>query len=108
MLKPIYGLKDAPRAWRTKLHQVLIQWLSCRQLYSGPELYCVHRDDDVKGGNVHERAQQHNEKQREIGNVRNTKTQAHLAGGSQCLSSVHVDDIRARRVRRRRGHCSST
>ena len=29
MLKPIYGLKDAPRAWRNKLHQVLVQWLSC-------------------------------------------------------------------------------
>ena len=23
MLEPIYGLKDAPRAWRKKLHQVL-------------------------------------------------------------------------------------
>ena len=34
MLKPIYGLKDAPRAWRKKLHQVLVQWLSCRQLYT--------------------------------------------------------------------------
>ena len=31
MLTPIYGLKDAPRAWRTKLHQVFVQWLSCRQ-----------------------------------------------------------------------------
>lgn len=30
LLKPNYGLKDAPRAWRKKLHQVLIQWVSCR------------------------------------------------------------------------------
>ncbi len=26
MIKPIYGLKDAPRAWRRKLHQVLTDW----------------------------------------------------------------------------------
>ena len=30
MLKPIYGLKDAPGAWRKTLHQVLVQWMSCR------------------------------------------------------------------------------
>ena len=42
MIKPIYGLKDAPRAWRKKFHEVLKQWMSCRQLYSEPELYCVH------------------------------------------------------------------
>ena len=42
MIKPIYGLKDAPRAWRKKLHQVLIGQLSCRQLYAEPELYCAH------------------------------------------------------------------
>ena len=34
MLKPIYTLKDVPRAWREKLHQVLIQWMSCRQFCS--------------------------------------------------------------------------
>ena len=30
MLKLIYGLKDAPRAWRKKLHEVLTGWMSCR------------------------------------------------------------------------------
>ena len=66
-LKPIYGLKDAPRAWRKKLHEVLIGWLSCRQLYSEPELYCLHRQDDACGGNVIERAKEHNEEQQETG-----------------------------------------
>ena len=42
MIKPVYGLKDAPRAWRKKLHQVLIAWMSCRQLDAEPELHCVH------------------------------------------------------------------
>ena len=37
MTKPIYGLKDAPRAWRKKLHQVVIQWLSRRQFYFAPK-----------------------------------------------------------------------
>ena len=67
MLKPICGLNDAPRAWREKLHEVLIGWVSCRQLYSDPELYCVHRRDDVGGGNVLERARQHTEEQQETG-----------------------------------------
>ena len=43
ILKPIDGLNDAPRAWRTTLHRVLKDWPSCRQLYSGRELYCVHK-----------------------------------------------------------------
>ena len=45
MIKPIYGLKDAPRAWRKKLHQVLIGWLQTRQLYAEPELYCTHASE---------------------------------------------------------------
>ena len=40
MLKHIYGLDGAPRAWRKKVHQALIQWMPCRQLHSEPELYC--------------------------------------------------------------------
>ena len=50
MLAPIYGLKDAPRAWRTKLHEALTAWMSCRQLYSELELYCVHRSDGDRQG----------------------------------------------------------
>merc|ERR1712023_412962 len=42
MIKPIYGLKDAPRAWRKKLHEVFIGWMQTRQLYAEPELYCTH------------------------------------------------------------------
>ena len=42
MLKPMYGLKDAPRAWRKTLHQVFVQWRSCRQFYIDPEFYCFH------------------------------------------------------------------
>ena len=38
MLKPIYGQKAFPRAWRKKLHQVLVGWLQCRQLYAEPGL----------------------------------------------------------------------
>ena len=42
MIKPIYGLKDAPRAWRKKLHQVLVSW-SMGQLRAEGELYAKHR-----------------------------------------------------------------
>ena len=38
MTKPIYGLKDAPRAWRQKLHQVLMAWEGAQQLYAEPVL----------------------------------------------------------------------
>ena len=41
MLKPIYGLKDAPRAWRHKLHHVLVDW-GMNQLKVEAELYVSH------------------------------------------------------------------
>lgn len=93
MLKPIYGLKDAPRAWRKKLHGVLIGWLSCRQLYSEPELYCVHRTDGTCGDNSPKRAQQHNEEQQETGKMQ-VAAQEYTRGNLQCLLSVHVDDTK--------------
>ena len=93
MLKPIYGLKDAPRAWRTKLHEVLTGWLSCRQLYSEIELYCVHRSDGARGGDILVRARQHNEEQQETGK-RQVVAQEYKQDSFQCLLSVHVDDIK--------------
>ncbi len=41
MVKPIYGLKDAPRAWRQKLHLLLVEW-GLRRLYADAELYVCH------------------------------------------------------------------
>ena len=41
MLKAIYGLKDAPRAWRKRLHEVLCGFNS-RQLQAEPEIYVKH------------------------------------------------------------------
>ena len=38
MTKAIYGLKDAPRAWRKRLHQILVE-AGMRQLKSEMELY---------------------------------------------------------------------
>ena len=40
MLKPVYGLKGAFRAWRKALHQALAQWMSCRQFHAGPKFDC--------------------------------------------------------------------
>ena len=46
MIKPIYGLKDAPRAWRKKLHIVLSSWgtsgETMRQLHAEAEIYTLH------------------------------------------------------------------
>lgn len=65
MLKVIYGLKDAPRAWRKKLHQAFIQWMSCRQLYSEPELYCVHTSNHTEEVDTISGAVEHNDEQAE-------------------------------------------
>ena len=52
MLKPIDGLKDARRAWRTKFHQVLQGWQRCQHLYAEFESYCVHTCQQVKTKDV--------------------------------------------------------
>ena len=44
MLKPIYGLKDAPRAWRRKLDQVLRSF-GAVPLYADNQVYVRHRRD---------------------------------------------------------------
>ena len=41
ILIPIYGLKDAPRAWRKCLHGVLTEF-GLRSLLAEPELYVMH------------------------------------------------------------------
>ena len=41
MSKAMYGLKDAPRAWRKRLHQVLTEF-GYQQLRAEPELYVLH------------------------------------------------------------------
>ena len=48
MLKAIYGLKDAPRAWRRPLHAALLQ-LNGRQMKSENALYMWH---DPKTGEL--------------------------------------------------------
>ena len=94
MLKTTHGLKDAPRAWRKHLHQVLIRCMSRRPFHSELDFYCVHRKDEVEQQNIYKRAQEHHEEQLEKGNFRNTMPQAYVPGNRQCLSSVHVDDIK--------------
>ena len=41
MLKAIYGLKDAPRAWRKRLHLALVKFGMC-SLLAEPEIYTLH------------------------------------------------------------------
>ena len=41
MVKAIYGLKDAPRAWRMRLHQILVE-AGLSQLRNEKELYVMH------------------------------------------------------------------
>ena len=43
MIKPIYGLKDAPRAWRKKLDTILVEF-GLVSLYAEPEIY-IHHDE---------------------------------------------------------------
>ena len=49
MEKPIYGLKDAPRAWRRKLDRILQSWDAggacgpLKPLKAAPEIYVAHK-----------------------------------------------------------------
>ena len=43
MLKAIYGLKDAPRAWRKRLHLALVKF-GMRSLLAEPEIYVLHEE----------------------------------------------------------------
>ncbi len=60
MEKPIYGLKDAPRAWRVKLDRVLRSWRydkrssGLKPLKAAPEIDAAHDDEDeeVTGPNA--------------------------------------------------------
>ena len=94
MLKPIYGLKDAPRAWRKKLHQVLAQWQSCQQLQAEPELYCVHTWRPQRIKDPVGRAKAHELQQQEVGSPRNIEPSKPTPGNLQCLLSVLVYDIK--------------
>lgn len=94
VLKPIFGLKGAPRAWRKQLHQVLEQWMSCRQLCSEPGLYCVHTHSQRSAKDMIARAKAHDLERQETGDVRNIPLQQYEPGSSWCLLSVHVDDIK--------------
>ena len=70
--------------------------MSCRQLYSEPELYCVHRDHKIEDGgrNTIDKAKEHNDEQAEIGKMCTIVAQKYKAGNLLCLLSVHVDDIK--------------
>lgn len=93
MLKPIYGLRDAFRAWCKKLRQAFVQWMSCRQLRSEPQFYCVHKGDCVAKQDVLNHAQQHVVKHEEIG-ARDVEPRAYAEGNCQGLSSVHAGDVK--------------
>ena len=99
MLKPIYGFKDAPRAWRKTFHQVFVQWLSCRRFCIEPVLYCVYKKDLAIEPNIRVRAKEHNEERQESGQTRQIQPLVFLKGNSQCLLSVHVDDIKGAATR---------
>ena len=70
MLKPTYGLKDAPRAWRNKPHQVLEGRQQCQQLHAEPEFYCVHKCQPVRSKDIVGRVQAHNFEQQEVVDAR--------------------------------------
>jgi len=95
MIKPIYGLKDAPRAWRKRLHQVLIEF-GCKALYAEPEIYVLHEDrvPDAKHMSIDER------RDREKAASNNTEyrydakwLQSHRQK-LKLILSTHVDDLK--------------
>ena len=71
-----------------KLHEVLIAWMSCRQLQYEFELHCVHRTDGTCGDDMLKRLEQHNEEQRGFGQ-RQAAEPEYKKDNLQCLLSVH-------------------
>ena len=94
MLKLIYGIKDAPRAWRQTLHEVLESWQQCQQLHAEPELYCVHKSRPKRSQDPIGRAQAHNFEQQEVAEPRVIVLSTFAPGNAQCLLPVDVDDIK--------------
>ena len=92
VLKPVHGLKDAPppRAWRTKLHQVLEGLQSCQQLCSEPGLYCVHTRNRRNVKDTIARAKAHALEQQQTGEPRPIILQQYEPGYLQCLQSFHI------------------
>ena len=78
MVKPIYGLKDAPRAWRKKLHKILVEF-GLTQMFADGQLYVSH---DARTGKS------------------TMSMPQHVPKPMRCLLSTHVDDLKgcARRV----------
>ena len=95
MIKPIYGFKDAPRAWRKTFHQVLEGWQQCQELYAKPELHCVHKAQPGTKLEIDSRAQAHNLEQQEVADpTRKFNSGEFTPGNLLCLLSVHVGDIK--------------
>lgn len=93
MLKPIYGLKGAPRAWQKELHQILERWEICQQLYAEPEFYCVHPRQPKRIRDPIGRAQAHNPDQQEESEFRSIAFGKFAPRNLRRLLSVSVDDI---------------
>ena len=95
MLKPIYGFTDAPRAWRTQLHQVGEQWQHCQQLRAEPELYCAHECQQKRSRGPVGRAQVHNLEQHEVADTTRPIIPGEFTPANlQCLLSVRVGDVK--------------
>ena len=84
MIKAVYGLKDAPRAWRKKLHEVLT---SCG-LYptiSDPQVYIAHHPRSAKS---------------DLAPSQGGADETHARRKLKCIISTHVDDLKGGATRR--------
>ena len=95
MIKPIYGLKDAPRAWRKRLHQVLVEF-GCVSLLAEPEIYVKHEDEPRKQEHLSIKERREKEQSAREGSdyqygeqwLQNRKQKLEL------ILSTHVDDLK--------------
>lgn len=91
MLKPMYGLKGAPRAWRKKLHEILVSLRGCKQLCLEFECHCAHEGPTQEKRNPIEWATAHLRE-----HVSEFTPPAHapiyVNKRFACVVSVHVDD----------------
>ena len=97
MLKPIYGLKDAPRAWRKCLHLALEEFF-CRQLVAEPEVYVRHvsaKQQKKQDYTIADRKQAEEVAGESLPKTTGTKEWVERTRTKlELITSTHVDDLK--------------
>ena len=107
MIKPIYGLKDAPRAWRKRLHQAMTKG-RLKQLHAEPEIYTRHTYKALENGQTAitgtDRMDKLRQREVDAGNetasTYSTGRKRRHSATLEMILSTHVDDLKGAATRK--------